>query len=91
MMDIGIYAQNACRYLSGEEPVEVSERMLGSLVGIGREVARRHPHRRQQSGLRRELYEAHRLIDGILRRFPEMLAASRQKHGRPMLSGVRTQ
>jgi predicted dehydrogenase len=24
MMDIGIYAQNACRYLSGEEPVEVS-------------------------------------------------------------------
>jgi predicted dehydrogenase len=24
MMDIGIYAQNACRYLTGEEPVEVS-------------------------------------------------------------------
>jgi predicted dehydrogenase len=24
MMDIGIYAQNACRYLSGEEPVEVT-------------------------------------------------------------------
>jgi hypothetical protein len=27
--------------------------------------------RRHQSALRRELYEAHRLIDGLHRRFPE--------------------
>jgi hypothetical protein len=29
--------------------------------------------RRQQSALRRELYEAHRLIDGLHRRFPQLL------------------
>jgi predicted nucleic acid-binding Zn-ribbon protein len=32
--------------------------------------------RRQQSELRRELYEAHRLIDGLHRRFPETLPAT---------------
>jgi len=31
-----------------------------------------HDHR-QQSELRRDLYEAHRLIDGLHRRFPETL------------------
>jgi hypothetical protein len=31
-----------------------------------------HDHR-HQSALRRELYEAHRLIDGLHRRFPELL------------------
>ena len=32
--------------------------------------------RRHRSTLRRELYEAHRLIDGIHRRFPETLPRS---------------
>jgi hypothetical protein len=36
-----------------------------------------HDHR-QQSELRHELYEAHRLIDGLHRRFPETLPARRR-------------
>jgi hypothetical protein len=35
---------------------------------------------RQQSELRRELYEVHRLIDGIHRRFPETRPPRRQVH-----------
>src|SRR4029079_15937094 len=30
LMDIGIYALNACRYLSGEEPVEVTAMMYST-------------------------------------------------------------
>jgi hypothetical protein len=33
--------------------------------------------RRQSSALRRELHEAHRLIDGLHRRYPEALATER--------------
>lgn len=33
-------------------------------------------NRRMQSSMRRELYEVHRLIDGIHRRFPETLPAT---------------
>ncbi|GAB7070444.1 hypothetical protein H7J06_24725 [Mycobacterium hodleri] len=35
-----------------------------------------HVHR-QQSELRRDLYEAHRLIDGLHRRYPETLRCQR--------------
>ena len=38
-----------------------------------------HDHR-QRSELRRELYEAHRLIDGIHRRFPETLCSRGPSH-----------
>jgi hypothetical protein len=44
------------------------------------------PDRRLQSELRRELYEAHRLIDGLHRRFPETLHASQREHGRRVSS-----
>jgi hypothetical protein len=42
--------------------------------------------RRLQSSLRRELYEAHRLIDGLHRRFPETLRTSQREHGRRVSS-----
>jgi hypothetical protein len=42
--------------------------------------------RRRQSALRRELYEAHRLIDGLHRRFPETLPRSVAQRARRVLS-----
>jgi hypothetical protein len=53
--------------------IEIVERRdrRGSARGIA------HVHR-QRSELRRELYEAHRLIDGLHRRYPETL-----NHDRP--------
>jgi hypothetical protein len=42
--------------------------------------------RRLQNELRRELYEAHRLIDGLHRRFPDALQASQDGHTRRGLS-----
>ena len=38
-----------------------------------------HVHR-QQSELRRDLYEAHRLIDGLHRRYPETLPCLGSRH-----------
>jgi hypothetical protein len=42
--------------------------------------------RRQRSALRSELYEAHRLIDGIHRRFPETVPTARSNRGRRVMS-----
>jgi hypothetical protein len=44
--------------------------------------------RRLQNSLRQDLYEAHRLIDGLHRRFPDTLPASRREHGRPVPSAA---
>jgi predicted nucleic acid-binding Zn-ribbon protein len=46
--------------------------------------------RRQQSELRRDLYEAHRLIDGLHHRYPETLAARRGENARQVLPAART-
>jgi hypothetical protein len=43
--------------------------------------------RRHRLALRRELYEAHRLIDGIHRRFPETAPPARSNRGRRAMSG----
>jgi hypothetical protein len=42
--------------------------------------------RRHRLGLRRELYEAHRLIDGLHRRYPETVPSGRGVRGHPVLS-----
>jgi hypothetical protein len=55
--------------------VEYAEHRSRRVQGHAASVARR-----RAAGLRHELYEAHRLIDGIHRRFPE--ARPRQTAGR---------
>jgi predicted nucleic acid-binding Zn-ribbon protein len=45
--------------------------------------------RRHQKALRQELYEAHRLIDGLHRRFPETLHISHGEHRPRVLSAGR--
>ena len=42
--------------------------------------------RRLQNSLRQELYEAHRLIDGLHRRFPETLQVPQHERGPRALS-----
>jgi hypothetical protein len=42
--------------------------------------------RREQSQLRRDLYEAHHLVDGLHRRFPETLPPTQLGHRRQVFS-----
>jgi hypothetical protein len=46
--------------------------------------------RRHEKALRQELYEAHRLIDGLHRRFPETLHISHGQHRPRVFSAGRT-
>lgn len=46
--------------------------------------------RREQSSLRREFYEVHRLIDGLHKRFPDTLPVREPGRGRRALSAGRT-
>jgi hypothetical protein len=58
--------------------IEVAERRCPRLSARGQAF-----DRQVQSSLRRELYEVHRLIDGIHRRFPETLpTAVRERQSR---------
>lgn len=47
-------------------------------------------YRRHEKALRQELYEAHRLIDGLHRRFPETLHISHREHGPRKFSADRS-
>lgn len=62
-----------------EEVAEIS-RKLEATENRGRGAPTRGStqDRTQETGLRRELYEAHRLIDGLHRRFPETAPRPRQ-------------
>jgi hypothetical protein len=53
--------------------VEISRKLKRVEAERDRRVSMRGAslHRRQRAELRREFYEAHRLIDGIHRRFPQ--------------------
>ena len=70
-----------------EHVAEISQKIDKSECRGRRVSIRGATHdRRLQSELRRELYEAHRLIDGLHRQFPETLHASPHEHGRPVSS-----
>jgi len=58
----------------GEHVAEISHKLEAAERRGARTSVRGATHdRKQQSTLRRELYEAHRLIDGLHRRYPETL------------------
>jgi hypothetical protein len=56
-----------------EQVADISQKLDAAEQRTRRAIARGTVHvpRQQASSLRRELYEAHRLIDGLHRRFPE--------------------
>jgi hypothetical protein len=58
----------------GEHVAEISHKLEAAELRGARTSIRGATHdRRHRSTLRRELYEAHRLIDGLHRRYPETL------------------
>ena len=60
-----------------EQVAEISHKLEAAERRGARTSIRGATHdRRHRSTLRRELYEAHRLIDGLHRRFPETLPPS---------------
>jgi hypothetical protein len=60
-----------------EQVAEISHKLEAAERRGARTSIRGATHdRRHRSTLRRELYEAHRLIDGLHRRFPETLPRS---------------
>jgi hypothetical protein len=58
----------------GEHVAEISHKLEAAELRGSRTSIRGATHdRKHRSTLRRELYEAHRLIDGLHRRYPETL------------------
>jgi hypothetical protein len=71
----------------GEHVVEISHKLEAAELRGSRTSVRGATHdRKHRSTLRRELYEAHRLIDGLHRRYPETLPPSRAPRGSRTLS-----
>jgi predicted nucleic acid-binding Zn-ribbon protein len=61
-----------------EQVAEISQKIEAAENRGHRASIRGAAHdRRHQSSLRRELYEAHRLIDGLHRRFSDLLKRAR--------------
>jgi hypothetical protein len=70
-----------------EQVADISHKLEAAERRGARTSVRGATHdRRHRSTLRRELYEAHRLIDGLHRRFPETLPSSGAARGRAVLS-----
>jgi predicted nucleic acid-binding Zn-ribbon protein len=75
-----------------EQVAELSQKLENAERRHRRTSIRGAAHdRRRQNALRQELHEAHRLIDGLHRRFPEALHVSHGEHGARALSARRTQ
>jgi hypothetical protein len=71
----------------GEQVAEISHKLEAAERRGSRSSIRGATHdRRQRSTLRRELYEVHRLIDGLHRRFPETLPRPAAVRGSRVLS-----
>jgi hypothetical protein len=71
----------------GEHVAEISHKLEAAELRASRTSIRGATHdRRHRSSLRRELYEAHRLIDGLHRRYPETLPRSGAPRGTRALS-----
>jgi hypothetical protein len=70
-----------------EHVAAISEKLEAAESGDLRTSARGAARdRRHRLALRRELYEAHRLVDGLHRRFPETVPTTRGERGRRVLS-----
>ena len=70
-----------------EQVADISHKLEAAERRGARTSVRGATHdRRHRSTLRRELYEAHRLIDGLHRRFPETLSNSGAARGSAVLS-----
>ncbi|HEV7422735.1 MAG TPA: hypothetical protein VGO30_23300 [Mycobacterium sp.] len=70
-----------------EQVAAISNRLETAESRDARTSVRGATHdRRQRSALRGELYEAHRLIDGLHRRFPETVSSARAERGQRVLS-----
>ncbi|KAA0080574.1 hypothetical protein CIW52_23510 [Mycolicibacterium sp. P9-64] len=71
----------------GEHVAEISHKLEAAERRGARTSVRGATHdRKHRSTLRRELYEAHRLIDGLHRRYPETLPRSAAMRGNRVLS-----
>jgi hypothetical protein len=73
----------------GEHVAEISHKLEAAELRGARTSIRGATHdRRHRSTLRRELYEAHRLIDGLHRRYPETLPRTGAARGSRVLSAT---
>jgi hypothetical protein len=73
-----------------EQIHEISRKLETAEMRGLRVSARGATHdRREQSQLRRDLYEAHHLVDGLHRRFPETLPPRQPGRGRRVLATAR--
>jgi hypothetical protein len=73
----------------GEHVAEISHKLEAAELRGARTSIRGATHdRRHRSTLRRELYEAHRLIDGLHRRYPETLPCTGAARGGRVLSAT---
>jgi hypothetical protein len=71
----------------GEHVAEISHKLEAAELRGARTSIRGATHaRKHRSTLRRELYEAHRLIDGLHRRYPETLPRAGAVRGSQALS-----
>lgn len=72
--DVGAAQARALLRELGEHVADISRKLEAAELRASRTSIRGAAHdRRHRSTLRRELYEAHRLIDGLHRRYPETL------------------
>ena len=70
--DVGVAQARLLLAALYEQVAKISHRLESAeLRGLRTSTRGAHYDRREQSGLRRDLYEAHHLIDGLHRRFPE--------------------
>ena len=85
--DAGAAQARALLRALSDQVIDISNKLEAAERHDPRTSIRGATHdRRRQSALRRELYEAHRLIDGLHRRFPETLPSSVAGRARRVLS-----